>query len=81
MRDGSAFLFYTNYAVNLSGTLKYRRANLKGNYAVQLISYQGDGQALYYTSMGRFFNSIAIGYYYREGSMVGEGGQRTPSCL
>lgn len=46
-------LFYTNYNVNLSGNIKYRRPNLKGNYAAQLIRNQGDGQALHFIFMGR----------------------------
>lgn len=54
MRDGSTFLFYTNYTVNLSGNIKYRQSNLKGNYVAGLISNQGDGRALCFIFMGKF---------------------------
>ncbi len=47
-------LFYANYNVNLSGNIKYHRANLKGNYVALLIRNRGDGQALYFIFRGRF---------------------------
>lgn len=67
-------LFYTNDTVNLSGNIKYRRPNLKGNYAARLIRNQGDGQVciLYlwvdFNSVG--FGLDSVGYYQREGLIV-----------
>ena len=60
-------LFYTNYTVNLSGNIKYHQPNLKGNYAAQLIRNQGDGQALYFIFMGRWFRLLLPGGFNRGG--------------
>lgn len=45
MRDGSAFFFILHTDYNVSGNIKYRRSNLKGNYVAQFIRNRGNGQA------------------------------------